>query len=152
MWKWMVPGGIFLGAALGGIIAASPHPARTAGDVTAIVVVVVAFSIPWLGMSSENRARRRWASQQGEAASDLAPADVGSTAEPAADPGPTAASWPWLGGKEWTTDGRAQASGYAGVLKSLVDLGYLSEPPPPPTKYYDMTYVERAHESLSRAR
>src|SRR5438874_13674116 len=103
MWRWMLPGEIALGAALGGIIAASPHPARTAGDATAIVVVVVAFSIPWLGMSSENRARRRWASQQGEAASDLAPADVGSTAEPAADPGPT-------------------------------------------------TYVERAHESSSRAR
>ena len=40
MWRWMLPGGIVLGAALGGIIAASPHPARTAGDVTAIVVVV----------------------------------------------------------------------------------------------------------------
>lgn len=101
-------GGIVLGAALGGIIAASPHPARTAGDVTAIVIVVVAFSIPWLGMSWENRARRRWASQQREAASDPTPADVGSTAAPAPAPASTAACWPWLGGKEWTTDGHAR--------------------------------------------
>src|SRR4051812_19022266 len=97
MWRWMLPGGIVLGAALGGIIAASPHPARTAGDVTAIVVVVVAFGIPWLGMSSENRARRQWASQRDEAARALAPADRGSTAESAAGPGPSAASGPWLG-------------------------------------------------------
>jgi hypothetical protein len=104
----MLPGGIVLGAALGGIIAASPHPARTAGDATAILVVVVAFSIPWLGMSSENRARRRWASQQGKAASDLAAVGSLPAAAPAPDPRPTAASWPWLGGKKWTTDGRAR--------------------------------------------
>jgi hypothetical protein len=108
MWRWMLSGGIVLGAALGGIIAASPHPARTAGDVTALVVVVVAFGIPWLGMSLENRARRQWARQQGEAASDLARADLGSTAAPAPAPASTTASWPWLGGKEWTTDGHAR--------------------------------------------
>ena len=64
MRRWMLPGGIVLGAALGRIIAASPHPARAAGDVTAVVVVVVAFGILWLGMSSENRARRQWATHQ----------------------------------------------------------------------------------------
>jgi NitT/TauT family transport system substrate-binding protein len=52
--------------------------------------------------------------------------------------------------QEWSTDGRAQPSAYAGVLKSLVDLGYMSEPVPAPTKYYDMTYVEQAHQSLDR--
>jgi ABC-type nitrate/sulfonate/bicarbonate transport system substrate-binding protein len=55
-----------------------------------------------------------------------------------------------LDGKEWSSDGRAQPAAYAGVLKSLVDLGYMAEPTPAPTKYYDMTYVEQAHQSLGR--
>ncbi len=48
--------------------------------------------------------------------------------------------------KEWSTDGRALASAYEGVLKSLVELGVLPEPAPPPTKYFDMTYVDRVHQ------
>jgi NitT/TauT family transport system substrate-binding protein len=48
--------------------------------------------------------------------------------------------------KNWSLDGRIKESGVQGVLQSLVDLGSLKEPLAPPTKYYDMTWVERAHQ------
>ncbi|HEY7065521.1 MAG TPA: ABC transporter substrate-binding protein [Chloroflexota bacterium] len=49
--------------------------------------------------------------------------------------------------KQWSTDGRVKDSAIQGVLDSLVELGYLDRPTPPPTKYYDMTYVELAHQA-----
>ncbi|HZU05106.1 MAG TPA: ABC transporter substrate-binding protein [Chloroflexota bacterium] len=52
--------------------------------------------------------------------------------------------------REWSSDGRARPSAYEGVLKSLVELRVLQEPTPPPTKYFDMTYVERVHRELGR--
>jgi NitT/TauT family transport system substrate-binding protein len=45
---------------------------------------------------------------------------------------------------EWSLDGRANPAAYEGVQRSLAELGVLQEPLPPPTKYYDMTYVEQA--------
>jgi NitT/TauT family transport system substrate-binding protein len=50
--------------------------------------------------------------------------------------------------KQWSTDGRVRDSAIQGVLDSLVELGFLDRPTPPPTKYYDMTYVELAHQGL----
>jgi len=50
--------------------------------------------------------------------------------------------------KAWSEDGRIKESGVQGVLKSIADLGNLNEPLPPPTKFFDMTYVEMAHQSL----
>jgi NitT/TauT family transport system substrate-binding protein len=52
--------------------------------------------------------------------------------------------------KAWSTDGRIKESGVQGVLKSILDLGNLNEPLPPPTKFYDMTWVEKAHQSMAR--
>lgn len=51
---------------------------------------------------------------------------------------------------EWSADGRADPAAYLGVLKSLAELGVLPEPLPDPAKYYDMTYVERVHQSAAR--
>lgn len=48
--------------------------------------------------------------------------------------------------KAWSSDGRIKEAAVQGVLKSLLDLGNLNEPLPPPTKYYDMTWVERVHQ------
>jgi hypothetical protein len=48
--------------------------------------------------------------------------------------------------KNWSQDGRIKESGVQGVLQSLVDLGSLQAPLAPPTKYYDMTWVERANQ------
>lgn len=50
--------------------------------------------------------------------------------------------------KAWSEDGRIKESGVQGVLKSIADLGNLNEPLPQATKYYDMTYVEMAHQSM----
>jgi NitT/TauT family transport system substrate-binding protein len=47
---------------------------------------------------------------------------------------------------EWSLDGRANPAAYEGVQKSLAELGVLQEPLSPPSKYYDMTYVERVHQ------
>src|SRR2546423_9625421 len=52
--------------------------------------------------------------------------------------------------RQWSTDGRIKDSAIQGVLGSLVELGFLSQPTPPPTKYYDMTYVERAQQGARR--
>ena len=52
--------------------------------------------------------------------------------------------------KQWSADGRIKDGAIQGVLGSLVELGYLSAPTPPPSKYYDMTYVERAQQSPRR--
>jgi NitT/TauT family transport system substrate-binding protein len=48
---------------------------------------------------------------------------------------------------EWSLDGRASPAAYEGVQKSLAELGVLQSPLPPPGKYYDMTYVEQAHQT-----
>jgi ABC-type nitrate/sulfonate/bicarbonate transport system substrate-binding protein len=55
-----------------------------------------------------------------------------------------------LDDKEWSSDGRAIPSAFEGVLKSMVELGVMQEPTPPPSKYFDMTYVERVHQSRER--
>jgi ABC-type nitrate/sulfonate/bicarbonate transport system substrate-binding protein len=52
--------------------------------------------------------------------------------------------------RQWSTDGRIKDSAIQGVLGSLVELGFLSPPTPPPTKYYDMPYVERAQQGAAR--
>jgi NitT/TauT family transport system substrate-binding protein len=52
------------------------------------------------------------------------------------------------GDPEWSLDGRANASAYEGVQKSLAELGVLEGSLSPPSRYYDMTYVEQAHQSL----
>jgi ABC-type nitrate/sulfonate/bicarbonate transport system substrate-binding protein len=52
--------------------------------------------------------------------------------------------------KERSSDGRAIPSAYEGVLKSLVELGVMDAPTPPPSKYYDMTWVERLHAAPGR--
>jgi ABC-type nitrate/sulfonate/bicarbonate transport system substrate-binding protein len=54
------------------------------------------------------------------------------------------------GDPEWSLDGRANPSAYEGVQKSLVELGVLQGSLSPPSRYYDMTYVERAHQSPRR--
>jgi ABC-type nitrate/sulfonate/bicarbonate transport system substrate-binding protein len=52
--------------------------------------------------------------------------------------------------QQWSTDGRTKDSAVQGVLNSLVELGFLSRPTPAPTKYYDLTYVELAHQGIQR--
>src|SRR5262249_4888474 len=47
---------------------------------------------------------------------------------------------------EWSLDGRANASAYEGVQKSLAELGVLEGSLGSPSRYYDMTYVEQAHQ------
>jgi NitT/TauT family transport system substrate-binding protein len=49
--------------------------------------------------------------------------------------------------KQWSADGRIKDGAIQGVLGSLVELGFLSAPTPPPSKFYDMTYVERAQQT-----
>jgi NitT/TauT family transport system substrate-binding protein len=49
---------------------------------------------------------------------------------------------------EWSLDGRANPAAYEGVQRSLVELGVLQDPLSPPSRYYDMTYVEQVHQSL----
>jgi NitT/TauT family transport system substrate-binding protein len=51
---------------------------------------------------------------------------------------------------EWSLDGRANPAAYEGVQKSLLDLGVLQEPLSPPSRYYDMTYVEQVHQAPRR--
>jgi ABC-type nitrate/sulfonate/bicarbonate transport system substrate-binding protein len=50
--------------------------------------------------------------------------------------------------KFWSADGEVTESGTLGVEKSLLELGALSEPLPPPTKYYDLTWWKQAHATL----
>ena len=45
---------------------------------------------------------------------------------------------------------RDQVAAYEGVQKSLAELGVLQSPLPSPGKYYDMTYVEQAHQTARR--
>jgi NitT/TauT family transport system substrate-binding protein len=49
--------------------------------------------------------------------------------------------------KAWSVDGRIKESGVQGVLNSILELGNLNPPLPPPTKFYDMTWVEKAHQA-----
>jgi NitT/TauT family transport system substrate-binding protein len=50
--------------------------------------------------------------------------------------------------KFWSVDGEITESGTLGVEKSLADLGVLSEPLPPPTKYYDLTWWKQARATM----
>jgi NitT/TauT family transport system substrate-binding protein len=47
-------------------------------------------------------------------------------------------------GKFWSADGKITEEGTQGVLNSLVDLGTLKQPTPPPTKYFDLTWWKQA--------
>jgi len=44
----------------------------------------------------------------------------------------------------WSTTGEITDAGVQGVLNSLVELGSLKQPTPPPGKYYDLTYLKLA--------
>jgi ABC-type nitrate/sulfonate/bicarbonate transport system substrate-binding protein len=44
----------------------------------------------------------------------------------------------------WSKTGEITDSGVQGVLNSLVELGNLKQPTPPPSKYYDLTYLKLA--------
>jgi NitT/TauT family transport system substrate-binding protein len=44
----------------------------------------------------------------------------------------------------WSRTGEITDAGVQGVLNSLVELGNLKQPTPPPSKYYDLTYLKLA--------
>jgi NitT/TauT family transport system substrate-binding protein len=50
----------------------------------------------------------------------------------------------------WSTTGEITDAGVQGVLNSLVELGEMKQPTPPPGKYYDLTYLKLAQAGLSR--
>ena len=50
----------------------------------------------------------------------------------------------------WSTDGKITDAGVQGVLNSLIELDSLKSPAPPPSKYYDLTYVNAALKSMGR--
>jgi hypothetical protein len=52
--------------------------------------------------------------------------------------------------KYWSTDGKITDSGVQGVLNSLIELDSLKSPAPPPSKYYDLTYLNAALASMGR--
>jgi NitT/TauT family transport system substrate-binding protein len=49
----------------------------------------------------------------------------------------------------WSTTGLITDAGVQGVLNSLVELGSLKQPTPPPGKYYDLTYLKLAVAGMS---
>lgn len=49
----------------------------------------------------------------------------------------------------WSTSGQITDAGVQGVLNSLVELGELKQPTPPPSKYYDLTYLKLALAGMS---
>ena len=55
-----------------------------------------------------------------------------------------------VNGKAWSTDGKMTDAGVEGVIKSLVEVGSLKEPTPPPSKYYDSTYVNAALKGMKQ--
>jgi NitT/TauT family transport system substrate-binding protein len=52
--------------------------------------------------------------------------------------------------KTWAEDGQIKDSAIQGVLNGLVDLGSLKQPTPPPSKYYDATYLMAARKLIGR--
>lgn len=48
----------------------------------------------------------------------------------------------------WSKTGEITDSGVQGVLNSLVELGNMKQPTPPPTKYYDLTYLKLAQAGM----
>lgn len=50
----------------------------------------------------------------------------------------------------WSTDGKITDGGVQGVLNSLVELDSLKTPTPPPSKYYDLTYLNATLASMKR--
>jgi NitT/TauT family transport system substrate-binding protein len=52
--------------------------------------------------------------------------------------------------KTWSETGEIKDSAIQGVLNGLVDLGSLKSPTPPPSKYYDTTYLIAARKMLSK--
>jgi NitT/TauT family transport system substrate-binding protein len=54
-----------------------------------------------------------------------------------------------LDAKLWSVEDPVTDSGTQGVENSLVELGALTQPTPPPSKYYDMTWWKQAKASLT---
>jgi len=54
-----------------------------------------------------------------------------------------------LDARLWSVEDPVTDSGTQGVENSLVELGSLTQPTPPPSKYYDMTWWTRAKSSLT---
>jgi NitT/TauT family transport system substrate-binding protein len=52
--------------------------------------------------------------------------------------------------KTWSEDGQIKDSAIQGVLNGLVDLGSLKTPTPPPSKYYDATYLMAARKMVGK--
>ena len=52
--------------------------------------------------------------------------------------------------KYWSTDGKMTDAGVQGVLNSLIELDSLKSPAPPPSKYYDPTYINATLKSMGR--
>jgi NitT/TauT family transport system substrate-binding protein len=52
--------------------------------------------------------------------------------------------------KTWSEDGHITDSAIQGVLNGLVDLGSLKQPTPPPSKYYDTTYLTAARKLIGK--
>ena len=52
--------------------------------------------------------------------------------------------------KYWSTDGKMTDAGVQGVLNSLIELDSLKSPAPPPSKYYDSTYINATLKSMGR--
>jgi NitT/TauT family transport system substrate-binding protein len=50
----------------------------------------------------------------------------------------------------WSTDGKMTDAGVQGVLNSLIELDSLKTPAPPPSKYYDSTYIDATLASMGR--
>ncbi|MEA2640688.1 MAG: hypothetical protein QOF51_2082, partial [Chloroflexota bacterium] len=51
--------------------------------------------------------------------------------------------------QSWSTDGVMSDSGVTGVVNSLVELGFLQQPVPPPTKFYDAKFVQMAQQQVA---
>jgi hypothetical protein len=55
-----------------------------------------------------------------------------------------------INGKAWSTNGKMTDGGVQGVLNSLVEVGSLKQPTPPPNKFYDNTYVDAALKGMKQ--
>jgi hypothetical protein len=56
---------------------------------------------------------------------------------------------PRSGESLWSAEDPVTDAGTQGVENSLVELGALTQPTPPPSKYYDMAWWQQAKASLT---